>query len=277
MANETPQVMTIAGTDSSGGAGMTADLNTFAAQGVYGANVVVSVTAQNTRGVQQVQMITPEMVMAQLQAVADDLQIRAVKTGMLGDTATVETVAKAVRAFNFGPLILDPVMVAKGGAQLLSDAAVAAVRTALMPLATLITPNIPEAEVLTGMTIQSTSDVMAAAEKLHSFGTQNILIKGGHGEAPVVMDYVRLANGQHFWLKTTRFDTKRTHGTGDTISAAITAQLGLGLDLKAAIIRAKAYVDATIRDGILVGHGYGPLNHLAVVTTENQPEVHDDI
>lgn len=277
MANETPQVMTIAGTDSSGGAGMTADLNTFAAQGVYGANVVVSVTAQNTRGVQQVQMITPEMVMAQLQAVADDLQIRAVKTGMLGDTATVETVAKAVRAFNFGPLILDPVMVAKGGAQLLSDAAVAAVRTALMPLATLITPNIPEAEVLTGMTIQSTSDVMAATEKLHSFGTQNILIKGGHGEAPVVMDYVRLANGQHFWLKTTRFDTKRTHGTGDTISAAITAQLGLGLDLKAAIIRAKAYVDATIRDGILVGHGYGPLNHLAVVTTENQPEVHDDI
>lgn len=277
MVNETPQVMTIAGTDSSGGAGMTADLNTFAAHGIYGANVVVSITAQNTQGVRQVQMITPDMVMAQLQAVADDLAIRAVKTGMLGDADTVHTVAKALQQFDFGPLILDPVMVAKGGAQLLSEAAVEAVRTALMPLAMLITPNIPEAEVLTGMTIQTPDDIMAAADKLHAFGTQNILIKGGHGDAPVVMDYVRLASGAHFWMKTTRFDTQRTHGTGDTISAAITAQLGLGLDLKSAIIAGKAYVDATIRDGILVGHGYGPLNHLAVVTAQNQPEVYDDI
>lgn len=277
MANETPQVMTIAGTDASGGAGMTADLNTFAAHGIYGANVVVSVTAQNTLGVQQVQMMTPDIVMAQLQSVADDLQIRAVKTGMLGDAATVRTVAKALQQFDFGPLILDPVMVAKGGARLLSDEAVTAVRTTLIPLATLITPNIPEAEVLAGMTIQTPSDMVAAAEVLHSFGAQNILIKGGHGDTSVVTDYVLLASGEHFWMKTTRFETPRTHGTGDTISAAITAQLGLGLALKPAIIRAKAYVDATIRDGIAVGHGHGPLNHFPNVTTENQPEVYDDI
>jgi len=256
MVNETPQVMTIAGTDSSGGAGMTADLNTFAAHGIYSAN---------------------DMVMAQLQSVADDLAIRAVKTGMLGDAATVKTVAQGLQQFNFGPLILDPVMVAKGGAQLLSDEAVATVRTTLMPLATLITPNIPEAEVLTGLAIQSPSDIMAAADRLHSFGTKNILIKGGHGNARVVTDYVRLENGEHFWLQTTRFDTPRTHGTGDTISAAITAQLGLGVTLKTAIMHAKAYVDATIRDGIAVGHGHGPLNHFPKVTAENQPEVYDEI
>ncbi|WKY79487.1 bifunctional hydroxymethylpyrimidine kinase/phosphomethylpyrimidine kinase [Leuconostoc lactis] len=277
MVNETPQVMTIAGTDSSGGAGMTADLNTFAAHGIYGANVVVSVTAQNTLGVQHVHMLPQDMVMAQLQSVADDLAIRAVKTGMLGDAATVETVAQGLQQFDFGPLILDPVMVAKGGAQLLSDEAVATVRTTLMPLATLITPNIPEAEVLTGLTIQSPSDIMAAADRLHSFGTKNILIKGGHGNAREVTDYVRLENGEHFWLQTTRFDTPRTHGTGDTISAAITAQLGLGVALKTAIIHAKAYVDATIRDGIAVGHGHGPLNHFPKVTAENQPEVYDAI
>lgn len=277
MVNETPQVMTIAGTDSSGGAGMTADLNTFAAHGIYGANVVVSVTAQNTLGVQHVHMLPPDMVMAQLQSVADDLAIRAVKTGMLGDAATVKTVAQGLQQFNFGPLILDPVMVAKGGAQLLSDEAVATVRTTLMPLATLITPNIPEAEVLTGRTIQSPSDIMAAADRLHSFGTKNILIKGGHGNARVVTDYLRLENGEHFWLQTTRFDTPRTHGTGDTISAAITAQLGLGVTLKTAIMHAKAYVDATIRDGIAVGHGHGPLNHFPKVTPENQPEVYDEI
>lgn len=277
MVNETPQVMTIAGTDSSGGAGMTADLNTFAAHGIYGANIVVSVTAQNTLGVQHVHMLPPDMVMAQLQSVADDLAIRAVKTGMLGDAATVKTVAQGLQQFNFGPLILDPVMVAKGGAQLLSDEAVATVRTTLMPLATLITPNIPEAEVLTGRTIQSPSDIMAAADRLHSFGTKNILIKGGHGNAHMVTDYVRLENGEHFWLQTTRFDTPRTPGTGDTISAAITAQLGLGVTLKTAIMHAKAYVDATIRDGIAVGHGHGPLNHFPKVTAENQPEVYDEI
>ncbi|MGR8809306.1 bifunctional hydroxymethylpyrimidine kinase/phosphomethylpyrimidine kinase [Leuconostoc citreum] len=275
--NDTPQAMTIAGTDSSGGAGMTADLNTFSAQGVYGANIVVSVTAQNTCGVQKVQMITPDMIMAQLSAVADDLKIRAVKTGMLGDTATVETVAKAMTKFNFGPLILDPVMVAKGGAQLLTDEAVSAVKTLLMPLATLVTPNLPEAEVLTHLPIKTTDDIMLAAQQLQALGAKNVLLKGGHGDAPIVLDYVLLADGRHFWLRTKRFNTARTHGTGDTISAAITAQLALGHDLETAIIAAKTYVDATIRDGILVGHRYGPLNHLAQSTIKNQPEVIYDI
>ncbi|MGX7051729.1 bifunctional hydroxymethylpyrimidine kinase/phosphomethylpyrimidine kinase [Leuconostoc palmae] len=277
MVNDTPQVMTIAGTDSSGGAGMTADLNTFSAQGVYGANVVVSVTAQNTLGVQQVQMITPEMIMAQLKAIADDLKIIAFKTGMLGNSDTVKIVAEAIKQFDFGEFILDPVMIAKGGAQLLSEEAVESVRMNLMPLATLITPNIPEAEVISGITIRTAKDIQLAAKKMKDMGTKNVLLKGGHGDNPIVQDYVLLANGTHFWLKTTRCQTERTHGTGDTISAAVTAKLAMGLDLKSAIIESKAYVDATIRDGIEVGHKYGPLNHLAKVATENLPEILDEI
>jgi len=277
MANETPQVMTIAGTDSSGGAGVSADLKTFFAHHVYGANVIVSVTAQNTRGVQQVQMIPPAVIAEQIQSVADDLSISVVKTGMLGDVQTVHTVAKALKTYDFGSYILDPVMVAKGGAKLLCDDAILALKTQLLPLATMVTPNMPEAEVLTEMTIQTHEDVKAAAYKLQLLGAKNVLLKGGHGSDIAVYDFALLADGSYFWLKSQRVDTERTHGTGDTLSAAIAAQLALGLDMKTAIIKGKAYVDATIRDGIQVGHGHGPLNHLAVIAKENQPEVIDDI
>lgn len=277
MINGTPQALTIAGTDSSGGAGISADLKTFMAQGVYGGNVIVSVTAQNTRGVQQVQMIPPAIITQQIQSIADDLSIAAVKTGMLGDAQTVNTVAKALQTYNFGSYILDPVMVAKGGAKLLRDEAILALKTQLLPLATMVTPNIPEAEVLTEMTIQTHEDVKIAAYKLQLLGAKNVLLKGGHGSEIAVYDFALLADGSHFWLKSQRVDTERTHGTGDTLSAAIAAQLTLGFDMKTAIIKGKAYVDATIRDGIQVGHGHGPLNHLAVITKENQPEVINDI
>lgn len=277
MVNDTLQVLTIAGTDSSGGAGVSADLKTFMAQGVYGANVIVSVTAQNTLGVQSVQMIPSEVITQQIQSIAEDLSISAVKTGMLGDVQTVNTVAKALKKYNFGNYILDPVMVAKGGAKLLSDEAILALKTQLLPLAVMVTPNIPEAEVLSGMTIQTHEDIMAAAYQLQLLGAKNVLLKGGHGKELTVYDFALLADGSHFWLKSQRVDTERTHGTGDTLSAAIAAQRVLGCDMKTAIIKAKAYVDATIRSGIQVGHGHGPLNHLAVITKENQPEVINDI
>ncbi|GMA69451.1 hydroxymethylpyrimidine/phosphomethylpyrimidine kinase [Leuconostoc litchii] len=273
MTNETPQVLTIAGIDSSGGAGISADLKSFAAQHVYGANVVVALTAQNTLGVQEVLMISPEMIHAQLQSIVDDLRISAVKSGMLGDVVTVEKVADFLKMNEFGTYILDPVMVAKGGAHLLNDKAIVAVKSVLLPLATLITPNIPEAEVLSGVTINDHQDMMKAALKIQKLGAKNVLLKGGHTSAKHVYDYILLADGHHFWMKSTRVDTKRTHGTGDTISAAITAQLALGKDMKTAIISAKAYVDATIRNGIQVGHGHGPLNHQAKVTEVNNPEV----
>ncbi|CAM3149466.1 bifunctional hydroxymethylpyrimidine kinase/phosphomethylpyrimidine kinase [Leuconostoc rapi] len=277
MANETPQVMTIAGTDSSGGAGMSADLKTFFAQHVYGANVVVSVTAQNTFGVQQVQMLTPNMVTQQLTSVGSDLKISAFKTGMLGDAITVHTVAAAIEKHDFGDYILDPVMIAKGGARLLTEQAIDAVISDLLPLATLVTPNLPEAEVLAHSQIKTHEDVADVAKRIQELGAKNVLLKGGHGNEKNVYDYVLLENGEHFWMKSQRVDTVRTHGTGDTISAAITAQLALGKTLKNAIITAKAYVDATIRDGIYVGHGHGPLNHSAPVRSINQPEVLDDL
>ncbi|WP_367301096.1 bifunctional hydroxymethylpyrimidine kinase/phosphomethylpyrimidine kinase [Leuconostoc carnosum] len=277
MINETPQVLTIAGTDSSGGAGISADLKTFAAQGVYGANVIVSVTAQNTIGVQQVQMIPANMVTNQIESVGTDLKIRAFKTGMLGDALTVQTVADAIKKQQFGDFILDPVMIAKGGARLLAEEAIDAVKKELLPLATLVTPNIPEAEVLSGRTISNHEDVQKVAYTIQKLGAKNILLKGGHAEGQAVYDYVLLEDGTHFWLKSMRVNTVRTHGTGDTISAAITAQLALGKALKTAIILAKSYVDATIREGISVGHGHGPLNHLAMVKPLNSPEVLDDI
>ncbi|AHF18634.1 bifunctional hydroxymethylpyrimidine kinase/phosphomethylpyrimidine kinase [Leuconostoc mesenteroides] len=277
MVNKTPQVLTIAGMDSSGGAGVSADLKTFAAQGVYGANVIVALTAQNTMGVQQVSMISPSMIHAQLKSVVDDLKISAVKSGMLGDVPTVEAVAEFLQQADFGDYVLDPVMIAKGGAHLLSDEAIVAIKSSLIPLATLVTPNMPEAEVLSGSNITNHEDVMQSASKIQQLGVENVLLKGGHASGKDVCDYILLADGSHFWLKSSRVDTIRTHGTGDTISAAITARLALGDDMKKAIIYAKAYVDATIREGIDVGHGHGPLNHQARVADRHFPEVLENV
>lgn len=263
--------------DSSGGAGVSADLKTFAAQGVYGANVIVALTAQNTMGVQQVSMTSPSMIHAQLKSVADDLKISAVKSGMLGDVPTVESVSEFLQQADFGNYVLDPVMVAKGGAHLLSDEAIVAIKSSLIPLATLITPNMPEAEVLSESNITNHEDVMQSASKIQQLGVENVLLKGGHASGKDVYDYILLADGSHFWLKSSRVDTIRIHGTGDTISAAITARLALGDDMKTAIIHAKAYVDATIREGIDVGHGHGPLNHQARVTDRHFPEVLENV
>lgn len=277
MSNETPQVLTIAGADSSGGAGISADLKTFAAQGVYGANVFVALTAQNTLGVQDVLMTPPDMIWSQMQSIADDLDIKATKTGMLGNAETVALVAKGLQNFDFGKYVLDPVMVAKGGAKLLNPDAVAAVKSLLLPLTELVTPNMPEAEILSGQAINNRQDMQRAAKAIQKLGAKNVLLKGGHGQSSRIEDYVLLADGTDFWLASQRVLTERTHGTGDTISAAITAQLALGKTLDVAILHGKRYVDATIRDGIAVGHGHGPLNHGTKLMTEDTVEVLHDI
>ena len=260
-----PQALSIAGSDSGGGAGMQADLKTMQMRHVFATTVLVAITAQNTRGVQKAQVLPPAMIDAQFAALAEDLQIKAVKTGMLADSQTVQTVVQNLQRYDFGPLTVDPVMIAKGGAPLLADEAVATVRDQLLPLAALVTPNLPEAEVLTGQKIRTEAQMRQAAEHLQALGAANVLVKGGHlGADQAAVDYVLLANGRDFWLTSPRVATANTHGTGDTISACITAELAKGVDLATAIRVAKAYVTATIREGIQVGHGHGPLNHWAV-------------
>ncbi|WEV43566.1 bifunctional hydroxymethylpyrimidine kinase/phosphomethylpyrimidine kinase [Lactobacillus sp. ESL0684] len=261
--NSFPQVLTIAGTDSSGGAGVMADLKTFQMQQVFGTAVIVAVTAQNTLGVQATHLLPLEMIDAQCAALADDLDIRACKTGMLGDAEHVHQVAVNLQKYDFGPVTVDPVMVAKGGAQLLSDEAVETVKKELLPLATLVTPNLPEAEVLTGMKITSEQQYPDVAHTLQDMGVKNVIIKGGHMDNEDVRDYTLLADGTSFWTSSKRTHTKRTHGTGDTLAAAITSQLALGQDLTNAIKIAKKYVTATIEHTIQVGHDHGPLNHWA--------------
>ncbi|MBA1392424.1 bifunctional hydroxymethylpyrimidine kinase/phosphomethylpyrimidine kinase [Lactobacillus sp. XV13L] len=261
--NSFPQVLTIAGTDSGGGAGIMADLKTFQMQGVFGTAVVVAVTAQNTLDVQDSFLMPLDLVDAQFASLAADFRIRACKTGMLGDAAHVHQVARNLQKYDFGPVTIDPVMVAKGGAPLLTPDAVATVKEELLPLADLVTPNLPEAETLTGIRATSADQYPELAHALQAMGVKNVLIKGGHATGELVKDYALLADGSSFWVSSPRTHTKRTHGTGDTLAAATTAQLALGHSLTDAIKRATKYVTKTIAQTIQVGHGHGPLNHWA--------------
>lgn len=261
--NSFPQVATIAGTDSGGGAGIMADLKTFQARHVFATAVVVAVTAQNTLGVQASKLMPQTLIDAQFQSLAADFQIRACKTGMLGDSNHVRAVAANLKKYDFGPIIVDPVMIAKGGATLLNAEAIHTLKHELVPLATLITPNVPEAQTLTGQKIEKKADFITAAQMLQNLGAQNVLIKGGHLDLPQANDYVLLSDHTGFWLTAPKSATKRTHGTGDTISACITAELAHGADLATAISISKKYVTATIAHSIQVGHGHGPLNHWA--------------
>lgn len=210
-----------------------------------------------------------ELIDQQFASLAADLKIRACKTGMLADAAHVHAVAENLRRYDFGPLTVDPVMIAKGGAPLLSEDAIAVVRDELLPLADLVTPNLPEAARLTGITIEDETAMQEAARALQALGAKNVLVKGGHRQAALASDYALLADGTSFWLTAPRVATKRTHGTGDTISACITAELAKGKPMATAIRTGKAYVAATIRNGIAVGHGHGPLNHWAHFEGDN--------
>lgn len=261
--NGFPQTLTIAGTDSGGGAGVMADLKTMQERHVFSTAVIVAVTAQNTLGVQDFLALPKQLIDEQFASLADDFAIKACKTGMLADADHVRIVVANLKQYDFGPVVVDPVMIAKGGAALLADDAIEVVKQKLLPLATVVTPNLPEAERLTGMTIKTSDDMKRAASILQETGAKNILIKGGHGDSDTVSDYVRLENGQDFWLSSPRVDTVRTHGTGDTLSSVITAELAKGQEMSVAIRTAKAFVEAAIINTIQVGHGHGPLNHWA--------------
>jgi hydroxymethylpyrimidine/phosphomethylpyrimidine kinase len=254
------RAMTIAGSDSGAGAGIQADLKTFAAHGVYGTSAITALTAQNTRGVTGVHVVPAEFVTLQIEAVAGDIGCDAVKTGMLATAVIVEAVAAAVESLELPNLVVDPVMVSKGGDRLLADEAVHALRTTLLPLARVVTPNVPEAEVLTGRSIRSVADMREAARCLLSLGAAAVVIKGGHLDGPESIDLL-LDGTDEIVLRQPRLDVPNTHGTGCTFAAAVAARLALGDPLDVATRGAKQYVTGAMRHGIAVGNGHQPLGH----------------
>jgi hydroxymethylpyrimidine/phosphomethylpyrimidine kinase len=253
--------LTIAGSDSGAGAGIQADLKTFAAHGVYGVCAITAVTSQNTQAVSAVQVLKPATVLTQIGAVITDFSVSAVKTGMLANATLVETVARAIRSASLGPLVVDPVMVAKSGDRLLDERAVAALKTELLPLAAVVTPNLLEAEVLAGIPVRTVEDQREAAQRIVSMGARAVVVKGGHAASAEIVDV--LFDGRSFTeFRTERVPGTSTHGTGCTFSAAIAAQLALGRDLQEAIPLVQAYVAKAIRNAPGLGHGHGPMGHL---------------
>jgi hydroxymethylpyrimidine/phosphomethylpyrimidine kinase len=252
--------LTIAGSDSGGGAGIQADLKTFAAHGVFGTSAITAVTAQNTLGVVAWQAIPADFVTAQIEAVAGDIGADAVKVGMLATAAIVEAVAAAIEALNLPHVVVDPVMIAKGGDRLLEADAVAAMRAELLARAQIVTPNVPEAEVLAGMPVRSLEDMREAGRRILELGPRVVLVKGGHLEGPESIDVACTAS-ETFDIRRPRIDTRQTHGTGCTLSSAIAANLALGLAVRDALERARDYLDGAIRHAPGLGAGHGPLNH----------------
>jgi hydroxymethylpyrimidine/phosphomethylpyrimidine kinase len=252
--------LTIAGSDSGAGAGIQADLKTFAAHGVYGTSAITAVTAQNTLGVTGVETVSPDLVTAQIAAVASDIRPHAVKTGMLSNAALVAAVVAAVRDLGLAMLVVDPVMAAKSGDRLLDDEALDAVKMTLLRHAFLVTPNIPEAEALTGISIRHDADRREAARRLIALGTSHVVIKGGHLPSRDIVDL--LYDGHQFIdFPHERVPGRHTHGTGCTFAAAITAHLALGRTLAEAVPRAQRYVAGAIRHAPNLGTGAGPVNH----------------
>jgi hydroxymethylpyrimidine/phosphomethylpyrimidine kinase len=255
--------VTIAGSDSSGGAGIQADLKTFAALGVYGASVITALTAQNTQGVRAIHDVPPDFIRAQIDAVFSDLDIGAVKIGMLSQAATIEAVAEGLAAHRAKNIVLDPVMVATSGDRLLAPEAVEALRKLLIPRALVVTPNLPEAAALTGASVaRNEREMEVQARELLALGARNVLIKGGHGSGDQSLDLL-IGQGEVVRLSARRIATSNLHGTGCTLSSAIAAGLAKELDLRAAAQDAKEYVTAAIAaaDKLKIGHGHGPLHH----------------
>jgi hydroxymethylpyrimidine/phosphomethylpyrimidine kinase len=257
-----PRALTIAGSDSGGGAGIQADLKTFSALGVFGMTSITAVTVQNTKGVSGYEPVSPEVVGAQIRAVANDIGVDAAKTGMLATAAIVNAVAEAVAETRIPNLIVDPVFVSKHGNELLDDAAVVALRTRILPLATLVTPNLPEAEGLGGIRIMDRDGMRRAAEAILDLGPGAVLIKGGHLDGtPDVADL--FADGRREeWIVAERVRTVHTHGTGCTLSAAIAAYLARGADLVEAVRAGKEFVTQAIRHAMALGNGIGPVDQL---------------
>jgi hydroxymethylpyrimidine/phosphomethylpyrimidine kinase len=258
---EFKRVLTIAGSDSGGGAGIQADLKTITVLGGFGMSVITALTAQNTLGVQGVYEIPVEFIEKQFDSVATDIGVDAAKTGMLSSSEITRCVAKKIRQYKIRKLVVDPVMVAKGGSPLLRDEARGALVKELIPLALVVTPNIPEAEILAGMRIVTRDNMKKAAVKIHKLGARNVVVKGGHLDGDA-MDL--LFDGKTFYeFATKRIDTKHTHGTGCTFASAIATGLARGYGVLEAVKRAKDYVTEAILFGIAIGGGQGPVNHVA--------------
>lgn len=254
------RALTIAGSDSGGGAGIEADLKTFLALRAYGMAAITSVTAQNTVGVFGIHDVPADMVARQIDAVASDIGVDAAKTGMLSSSSIVEAVAGAVRRHGIDRLVVDPVMVSKSGARLLRAEAEAALKELLLPLSLVVTPNVPEAEVLSGRQIRDASDLREAGDAILALGPAYVLLKGGHLEGAEAIDY--LYDGERMIdFRAARVNTTHTHGTGCTFSAAVTAYLAQGADVAEAVRLAKDYVMGGLRGSLALGCGHGPLDH----------------
>ena len=257
------RVLTIAGSDSGGGAGIQADLKTLSALGCYGMTAITAITAQNTQGVRAIQALPPELLAQQIDAVVEDIGVDAVKIGMLHDPAVVRTVADAIRRHRFPHVVLDPVMVATSGDKLITEATVDVLVRELFPLSTLITPNIDEALWLLRLDTISGEALDHTAHRLHGLGAPAVLLKGGHLPGPVLTDVLRLPDGQILRWETPRIPTRNTHGTGCSLSSAIAAHLALGASLVEAVRLGRDYVRGAMTAGadMQLGHGHGPLNH----------------
>ena len=257
---DVPKALTIAGSDSGGGAGIQADLKTFTALKTYGLSVITSLTAQNTLGVASIYNLPLDFIEAQFDKVMEDIGCDACKIGMLSNSETILLIAKKIKQYGLNNLILDPVMIAKGGAKLLEDDAVDTLKSELLPLSLLVTPNIPEAEALSGLEIRKINDMKEASKEIIKMGCKNVLIKGGHMESTESIDI--FYNGEEFTeFSAERINTKNTHGTGCTYSAAICANIANGLQIIKSIEKAKNFITNSIKQSLNIGTGHGPLNH----------------
>ena len=252
-------LLTIAGSDSSGGAGIQADLKTFAALGTYGMSVITAVTAQNTCGVTMVQNIDLKVVEAQITAIFDDIRVDAVKIGMLSDKEIIKIIAERLRHYQPAIVVVDPVMVSKSGFQLLAPDACETLIKELLPLATLVTPNLPEATVIVGYEVSNKDDMLKAAKDIITLGAKNVLMKGGHLQESA--DDLLYDGREATWFTGERINTKNTHGTGCTLSSALAANLALGLSLPEAVRKSKEYITIAINNALNIGSGCGPTHH----------------
>lgn len=254
------KALTIAGSDCSGGAGIQADLKTFSANGVFGMSVIVSVVAENTQRVIDIQDITPDMILKQMEAVFEDIEVDAVKVGMLSEKECMLAVSQGLKKYKPKNIVVDPVMYAKGGCPLMNPDAIDLLIKEIIPLADIITPNIPEAEKIADMKINNIEDMKTACKKIYAMGTRAVLVKGGHGEGESSIDV--LFDGKDFHsFSSERINTKNTHGTGCTLSSAIASNLALGRDMAEAVRRSKEYVTMAIKHSLAIGKGHGPTNH----------------
>ncbi|WP_342527183.1 bifunctional hydroxymethylpyrimidine kinase/phosphomethylpyrimidine kinase [Chryseomicrobium sp. FSL W7-1435] len=272
-----PIALTIAGSDSGGGAGIQADLKTFQERGVFGVSALTAVTAQNTLGVQRVGIVEKELLKAQLDSIGSDFQPAAIKTGMLADSFTIEQVVEAIETYDWSTVVVDPVMVAKGGHTLLQQEAIETLTRYLLPKASIVTPNVPEMELMTGVTIKNDLSARKSMEALLKTGVEAVILKGGHRTGPLATDLYVDKTGREFSLSTPRIATKQTHGTGCTFSAALTAELAKGHSVEAACSVAKRFIQAALQYPLSIGAGHGPTNHAAYrLYEEGEERGHDE-